>query len=72
MEPIDFDEVEKEFKTLGTNAQTTLLYRLLRNGGPMIWRTVIKYCRQFLDTHNRKLDKDDPLRKKYLKPKQKQ
>ncbi len=63
---IDFKEVEKEFQELGTNAKTTLLYRLLKKGGPMIWRSCIRYCCQFLDNFNKNMDETDPLHRKYL------
>lgn len=63
---LDFEKTVEQFKELGTNAKTTLMFRLVKTLGPMALRSTIKYCHQNLDTLNKALPDGNPLKKRYL------
>lgn len=67
MEPkLDFEALSYQVAGLSTRAQATFMYQLINRLGPMVLRTVIKYCCRRLDYINETLPDTHPYKEKYL------
>lgn len=63
---MNFNRVTRGYTSIGTTAQTTLMYRLIQHSGPGVLRTVIRYCLQRLDEVNDALPDSDPGKQRAL------
>lgn len=60
MERLNFNELTAQVAELGTNAQATLMYRLVQVLGPAVLRSTVRYSFQRLDKINSELPEGHP------------
>lgn len=65
MGQLDFDALAEQFEGLSTNAQATLLFRLVKKAGPAVLRSNIRYSFQSLDKINANLPDGHPYKERY-------
>jgi hypothetical protein len=63
---LDFDETAQILEGLSTKAQATFMYKMINKMGPMLLRTIIRYCCRRLDTINEQLPDEHPHKERYL------
>lgn len=63
---LDFDETAQILEGMSTRAQATFFYKMIGKCGPMLLRTIIRYCCKRLDSINEGLPDDHPHKQRYL------